>query len=499
MPRYSVRVNQQELNKFPEGIILPDKPGVYLMKDIKGNIIYVGKATSLKNRVKSYFHDSSFTSAKISAIASNTSKIDYLITSSELEALMLESSLIKKYKPKYNVMYKDDKTYPFFKLTINENFPRLIITRKILSDNALYFGPYVAGSLKKMLRIIHKFYSICDLTVPITPKLKKPCFKEQLKLCAGVCIGKTNKSEYTKIVENVKEFLNGKQKELIEEIKENMLRASRNLEYESAASYRDQFEIMRLLYSQSESKIKFSKKVKEESKEKFLQVGLVDLKRRLNLKKLPQIIEAFDISNFKGEYPTGSLVVFKDGHPLKNEYRHFKIKGVKGIDDFAMLAEIVERRYNRLLEENKEMPDLILIDGGKGQLSKVEEVLEKLGIEVDLASLAKREEEIFIPGPAGHNAIRLSMDSASLHILQYIRDEAHRFAIKHHRLLLRKKIKESVLDEIHGIGEVRKREILKYFGSIEKLKSAGKEDIMLVSKMTRDLASKIYEFLKCKK
>ena len=482
---------QEEIAKFP------DKPGVYMMRDINGKIIYVGKAISLKNRVKSYFQELANTSSKVSAIASNTARIDYFTTSSELEALVLESNLIKKYKPKYNVMYKDDKIYPFLKLTVNEEFPRLIVTRKILSDNALYFGPYVVGSVKKMLKVVNKYYPICNLQVPVNGKIKRPCLKEQMKLCSGICVGRISKEEYRKIVEEVKEFLNGKQMELIKELKEKMFDASKNIEYETAAKYRDQIEIVELLAEHAGNKSRLSKEAREGWREKHLQAGLLDLKRKLDLRKIPVVIEAFDISNFHGKEPTGSLVVFRDGHPLKSGYRHFKVKEVKGIDDVAMLSEIVRRRYTRILEENREIPDLILIDGGKGQLSKVTEVINGLDINTDIAALAKREEEVFIPDKM--EAIRLPKDSASLHILQYIRDEAHRFAVKHHRLLSRKKVKESMLDEIHGIGEIRKKEILRHFGSIEKLKSAVEEDIMKVPKMTKPLASKIYGFLKCRK
>lgn len=472
---------------------LPQKPGVYLMKNKEGVIIYVGKASSLRDRVKSYFHESAKYSSKVNALVSNIANIDYIITKSELDALIMESGLIKKYRPKYNVMYKDDKAYPFLKLTVQENFPRLYITRRILPDGAKYFGPYVIGSVRNMLKTLYKLYPLRDCSLAMDKSAKRACIKEQMKMCAAPCIGKITKEKYNNLVEKVIGFLEGKQYEQLNLLTKKMKKASANLEYEEAAKFRDLIEVVKLLISQSEHKVSLSKFAKEERRKQLLIQAADELRKSLNLDKVPEYIEAFDISNLSGSESVGSSAVFKFGEPEKSEYRRYKIKTVKGINDVAMMAEIVRRRYAKITGENQILPDLILIDGGKGQLEKARAELEKLNLEkLPVAALAKKNEEIFLPGKI--NPVILPKDSAALHLLQHIRDEAHRFALSYHKKLRAKTMKISCLNSISFIGEKRKKMLLQYFGSIAALKGASVENIKKVPGFSLKLAVEIYNY-----
>ena len=446
---------------------LPNKPGVYLFKDKEGNIIYVGKSASLKDRVKSYFSDTGKYDLKVSTMVSQIKDFTYITTPNEISALILESKLIKKYKPKYNVLFKDDKTYPYIKVHTNEEFPHISITRRILSNDAIYFGPYVMGSVKEMIKIIQKQFKIRDCSLSLEKKLERGCLKEQTNSCSAPCTGKISKEEYKKIVEEVIEFLKGKQKSLINKLEEKMKKASDSLQFEEAALYRDQKNLVELIQLHNEKNIKLSTLAKEESKLTEIKKAETNLKNILNLHKEPKIIEGIDISNISGEKSTGSVVRFKEGIPDKSGYRKFKIKGVYKIDDTEMIKEVVERRYNQALEE-KTLPDLILIDGGKAQLNAAASILKKLNLNIPVISLAKKNEEVFILEKK--DPIKLPKDSPSLHLLQYIRDEAHRFAIKYHKTLRDKEIKKSILDEIKGIGEKRKILILKNIKDINNIK-----------------------------
>ena len=397
---------------------LPNTPGVYLFKDAEGNIIYVGKAKSLKKRVSSYFNRA--LDAKTQIMVSKIADLEYRLCRTESLALLLEAGLIQQYMPKYNISLPDDKSFPFIKIT-SEDFPRICVTRKKEDDGAHYIGPYTSAQLlREALVIIRRQfpYRSCK-TLP-----KKACMFYRIGLSPAPCIGKISKDEYAKIIEKILLLLEGKTDALIEELTEDMNTKAMNREFEVAAEIRDK---IAALSSISANRIGFDSQIEEE--------GLRDM---LGLKKPPQRIEAFDISNIHGKEACGSMVSFYKGLPDKNNYRRFRIRTVSGIDDYAMLREVVHRRYRRVLEEKLTQPDFILIDGGKAHLLVAKRELDQLGIDIPLASIAKEEENIYsstIHGPLHFNA-----DTPALNLIRRIRDEAHRFAVAYHHVLRRKKI-----------------------------------------------------------
>ena len=402
---------------------LPLTSGVYLMKDTSRKVLYVGKAVSLRKRVQSYFREaapargrSSRTLSKTDWLVSEIQDIDYISTHSEAEALILEASLIKQYKPKYNVELRDDKSYPLIEIT-GEEFPRISVARpRIKKKNAKYYGPYVNAKLiREALTIIRKIFHFrtCD------PFPHKECLDYHIGLCDAPCIRNISKEEYAKNIRHVCLILEGKKDELYNNLKKEMEELVRAQRFEEAAKIRDQIRAIGSLYSGTKD-INYYKEAEQ-------------LERLLGLPKRPERIEAFDISNIMGHQAVGSLVSFLNGKPDKNNYRRFRIKTVEGIDDFKMIAEIVRRRYQRLKKEGLLYPDLIVIDGGKGQLAAAVEELEKIGADIPIISLAKQQEEIFLPKKK--NPVKLPLDSLGLQLLQRIRDEAHRFAISYHRLL----------------------------------------------------------------
>ncbi|MDP8212212.1 MAG: excinuclease ABC subunit UvrC [Candidatus Zapsychrus exili] len=411
---------------------LPLTSGVYFMKNKAGKIIYIGKASVLRRRVQSYFVGSAgrglsprgtVPSTKTDKLVLNISDIDYIETASEAEALILEASLIKKHKPRYNIDLKDDKSYPYIVVT-KDAFPRISIERpRIKKKTARYFGPYVNAKLiRQALSIIRKIFLFrtCD------PFPKKECLDYHIELCDGPCIGKVSKSYYKKSIRNVCFILDGKKDTLYRNLRKDMEEASLKQKFEKAALARDQLRAISALYSGTKD-INYYKQAEQ-------------LKRILNLPRNPERIEAFDISNIYGNQSVGSCAVFLNGKPDKKNYRRFKIKSVVGIDDFSMIAEIVRRRYSRLKKEGKAFPDLIVVDGGKGQLSAAVRELKLLRVNIPIISLAKREEEIFAPNK--RDSIKLSSDSLGLNLLKRLRDESHRFAINYHRLLRSKEVKK---------------------------------------------------------
>lgn len=395
---------------------IPLTSGVYLMRNEKGRVVYVGKAISLRKRVNSYFRAKGHPDPKTNKLVKDVRKIDYIETESEAEALILEASLVKQFKPRYNIMLLDDKSYPFIEIT-GEEFPRITVERpKRKKANSIYYGPYVKATLlREALALIRKifYFRTCD------PFPKKECLDYHIGLCEAPCIGLISKREYAKNVRNVRMILEGKRNQLYRSLKKDMERLSSNQEYEKAAKVRDQLRAIGALYSGTKD-VNYHKEAEQ-------------LHRALKLPRLPERIEAFDISNMMGNQAVGSMVSFLNGKPDKSNYRRFRIKEVKGIDDFKMMAEIVRRRYGRLKREGQLFPDLILIDGGKGQLSAASFELLKLDVQIPIISLAKREEEIFLPKK--RNSVRLSRDSLGLKLIQRVRDEAHRFAITYHRKL----------------------------------------------------------------
>lgn len=579
--------------------LLPNQPGCYLMKDKNGTIIYVGKAKILKNRVRSYFRGSHDT--KTERLVSEIADFEYIVTGSNIEALLLEINLIKKNDPKYNIMLKDDKTYPFIKIT-NEKYPRLLITRKVLKDKATYFGPYpdvkAANETKKLL---DKLYPLRKCKV--LPN--RVCLYYHLGQCLAPCIQEIPKETYTEMVEEIKRFLNGGYQEVKQEIEEKMEQASLNLEFEKAAEFRDQINSIVTTMEQQKMtsadfvdrdvfgyavdkgwmcvQVFFVRQGKlierdvslfpfyNEPEEDFLAFigqfyqknhhfipkeilipkdsdaksvealvtanvlqpkrgqkkelvelanknAAVSLSEKFSLiekkeertygavKKLgdamniplPSRIEAFDNSNTMGVDPVSAMVVFLDGQPARNEYRKYKIKTVVGPDDYASMREVIYRRYARVLKEDLPLPDLVVIDGGKGQVDAAREVLEnQLGLDIPIAGLAKdnkhRTSELLF-GPE-LQTIPLKRNSQEFFLLQRIQDEVHRFAITFHRQLRNKNSFASKLDGIDGLGPTRKKNLLKAFKSMKNIQEASIEELKAIG-LPKNVAENVYEKFK---
>lgn len=395
---------------------IPLTTGVYLLKDADGKVIYVGKAVSLRKRVRSYFRKSRGGRSKTDLLVSEIAAIDCIETASEAGALILEAGLIKKYNPKYNVELRDDKSYPLIEIT-GEPFARISLGRpRVRKKGAGYYGPYVNPRLiREALTIIRKIFPFrtCD------PFPAKACLDYHIGLCDAPCVGKISKREYARNIRNVRLILEGKKDTLYRRLKKEMESLAAAHEFEKAARVRDQLRAIGALYSGTKD-INYYKEAEQ-------------LQRALGLPRLPERIETFDISNIMGRQAAGSMVSFLGGKPDKQNYRRFRIKEVKGIDDFKMMEEVVRRRYRRLRNEGLVFPDLIVIDGGKGQLSAALGALSSLGVDIPVVSLAKREEEVFLPGK--RDALRLPPRSLGLQLLQRMRDEAHRFAISYHKKL----------------------------------------------------------------
>jgi len=456
---------------------LPDRPGVYLMKDVQGSIIYIGKAASLKKRVSSHFRKSGQT-AKQTVMLSKIKDIDILMTSSEAEALILEAGLIKEYKPKYNVAIKDDKAYPMLKLTVKEHFPRLLICRRKKNDGAIYFGPYTsAGLLRKAMALVRVLFPlrICK----VMPK--STCLHYHLQQCLGPCAGKIDAAGYKKIVDNLCLFLKGQKKTLIKIISQQMKEATQREDYEQAANLRDQ---MSSLSTLGTAPIQPFDRIN----------ALEQLKQILRLKRLPSLIEGYDISNIYGSEAVGSLVRFKQAHPVKSEYRRFKIKTVEGIDDYAMLREVIKRRYTGSLTKTLKYPDLILIDGGKAHRQVVAEQLRRLHIHIPVISIAKQFEYIYVEWKS--EPLVLSQRCLALMLLIRVRDQAHRFAISYHRSLRKKRTLSSELDQIPGVGRKRKQFLLRSINNISNLKQFTLDKLKKIKGIDEKTAKNIVEHWK---
>lgn len=421
---------------------IPHLPGVYIIRDRFRNIIYIGKAKDLNNRVKSYFTDSSDLSFKISNIKMLAHKIDFVICDSEREALILERELIKKEQPFFNVMWKDSKSYPYIKIT-NEDFPRIFLTRKKLDDKAYYFGPYPKVEIvRKLLENLDKIklfnlrkckYSF-DRKNPLDRKKMEKCIYYHTYQCPAPCDTlRISYKEYRKLVKIAVDFLKGKYTKLKKQFEKEMKKYSDSMEYEKAMMYRDFIKSIEHIYE----RVSFNQLTVDEIKRKLDTTSiLLKLKNVLNLKRIPYHIEAFDVSNLFNKYSVATSVCFINGKKNTSHYRYFKMRFVpdkKGGNDFAMIYEAVKRRLNQILNSGENIPDLILIDGGKGQLAMAEKVLKELKIKTDLISLAKENEEIYIPGKS--KPVVLDKSSDELLYLIRIRDEVHRFSVSYHRKL----------------------------------------------------------------
>ncbi len=582
--------------------VVPQKPGVYLMKDNRGQVIYVGKAAKLANRVGSYFQLSARHSPRTSAMVELIVDFDIVITDTELEALVLECVLIKKYRPKYNVLLKDDKGYPYLRLTLSEEYPRLLIARRIgRLDKDLYFGPYAhGGSLRQTLYFIHDLFPLRHC-VKMNPRQGRPCLNFQLHRCAAPCCKMVSREEYMELVTGVKLFLEGKNQDLVRLLKLRMDQAAADLRYEQAARIRDQIssindvlERQKIVCAGSERdgdflamsrrgslacfQIFFVRhgmlighkhlileqvgdqtdqdliadfigqfyadkqlipahiylpdtpagqdvleswlaqkrqgrvemnipqrgekynliEMARQNAEQYLQTHLTlfgqadnlaqQVKDVLGLPEAPRRIEAFDISNIQGAQAVGSMVVWEDNGLRKSEYRRFRINTVDRVDDYAMLAEILRRRYSR-----EARPGLILVDGGQGQLNTGLQVLQELNLAIPMVGLAKQEEEIYLPGAP--EPLKLPRDSEVLRLLQRLRDEAHRFAVTYHRKLRKANIRHSALSEIPGVGRLRQQALLSHFGSLQGVREASLEDLCRLDFLNHKVANDIYRFL----
>lgn len=598
---------------------LPDKPGVYLMHDAAGEVIYVGKASSLKNRVRSYFRGQKSQPVKTQSLVKNIHDFEYIVTDTEVEALILEFNLIKKHDPKYNVMFRDDKSYPYLKVTLNEEYPRLEITRNMHKDGARYFGPYTSvGALNETVRLLRKLFPLRTCKQAAFEQRKRACLNAHIKRCPGPCVGDISREKYLEMVREVLLFMEGKQEALLSKLNQRMLEYSENLDFEKAARIRDQInaiqavlekqkiesvggedqdviamargsdevciqvfyvrqgklmgrdhfflertdslsreEVMAAFLQQYYSraaeipgvvlladevegkqlieewltqvkgskvtlhipkrgtKLKLAEMVaanalvelqehEEDARKKSmsLQEALLELQEHLDLQGLPLRIECYDISNISGTDSVGSMVVFENGSPKPADYRRFKIKTVSGPDDFASLQEVLGRRFKVKQGDGAgpqdgsftRLPDLVIIDGGKGQLGAAREVMHRLGVsDIPTFGLAKQQEELFAEGR--QEPISLPRNSQSLYLIQRLRDEAHRFAISYHRGLREKKLRASILDQVPGIGPKRKRALLREFGSVHKIRQATLEQLCQVEGMNITSAKKLQDFL----
>lgn len=606
---------------------LPDKPGVYLMKNSLGEVIYVGKAKVLKNRVKSYFQKSKNHSEKLKVMVKNIAEFEYIVTDSEMEALILECNLIKKYNPKYNILLKDDKFYPFIKITVNDDYPRVFVTRRFAKDGSKYFGPYTNGSaVYETLDLIYKIFPLrnCKLVIKENGEKVRPCLNYHIKKCLGPCGGHISKEEYGKMINDIIDILSGKETYITKMLKSDMEKAAEELEFEKAASLRDKilsinaiaekqkifktmegdedfinieqdekdsciqvffsrdgkvigrehfifentanegigeiiedfigsfyggtakipkaiyvpqidnFDLMEeyltikrgskvwIKVPQKGQKKEMLEMVKnnaritlEKFKDKYLKdkeinrISLLELQDLLELEECPQRIEAYDISNIQGVDSVGTMIVFEEGRAKNSDYRRFKIKTVKGANDYDSMREILTRRFNHGLDEIKAIqqrdlklsagkfstfPDLIMMDGGKGQVNVALEVLQSLNIDIPVCGLVKDDKHQTRGIIYNNNELIINKGSNLMQLIRRIQDEVHRFAITYHRSLRDKRTLHSVLDDIPYVGEKRRRALLMKFGSVDNIKKASMQELLETQSIDKKSAESIYNY-----
>jgi len=485
-------------NKLSE---LPHRPGVYLMKDRFGTVVYVGKARDLRKRVSQYFHPSRRMGwdLKLNALVEAIHSFDVHVVRSEAESVLLEGKLIKEFQPRYNVSFRDDKRFLLLKVNLNDPIPRFTLTRLKQEDGARYFGPFAnSGALRNTLLLIRRQFNLRGCR-PLTPNDQdyKHCLYGHLKFCTAPCIGNVTRDQYLQQVLAACNFLDGQCEEFQTQLEAEMKKAADAQDYEKAASFRDALADLR---HTTQKTSKFQRLPYTLPVATNPERDMEELAQALNLSAPPERIEGFDISNISGTFAVASMVSFRNGKPDRANYRRFKMKTVTGQDDFACMAETVRRRYARLLKEataGNSLPDLILIDGGKGQLNAACAELAKLGLsDVPILGLAKEYEEIYRPGES--EPLRLSHDSGALKLLQRVRDESHRFANTYNAQLRLKKISESILDEFPGIGHQRKAALLKKFGSVQRLRLATVEQIAEVPGFGGKAAAELKTFLEAR-
>lgn len=401
---------------------LPSRPGAYLFKDKNGVVLYVGKAKSLRKRVSSYFTKKA--DLKTGIMLGRLHDIDYVVTASELDALILEDELVKKYKPRYNVSLRDDKAYPFLKLTVNEKWPRLFLVRRKEQDKALYFGRYQGGMVREVLRLVKKLFPIRWCRESPLRLRQQPCLYYRIGSCSGPCVHKISREDYMALVSGIISLLEGRMDEAVDRLREEMEKGARDHDFERAAYLRDRILVLQKM-------MEGKNLAKAPAPRRLLEVE--ELKAKLKLSKKPMRIEAFDISNIQGANIVGSLVTFYGGLPLKNDYRRFRVRSVeKKPNDVAAIREVVKRRYSGSLARKLPLPDLVMVDGGIAQVNAGKKALQEAGKgSLPVIGLAKKHEELYLPGKP--SPLSLPRTSAGLKLLQRIRDEAHRFAVTYHR------------------------------------------------------------------
>lgn len=414
-------------------------PGVYLMKDAQGRVIYVGKAVSLRSRASSYFTKAAEVERRTADLIPEIADIDFIETESEVDALLMEARLIKDIQPRFNALLKDDKTFPYLQITTSDDFPRIEFTRQPLSSGVKLYGPFTnAGKLRGTIAVLQKIFRFRTCTLDIEENDERwrwfrPCLLASINQCTAPCNLRVSKEDYREDIRRLRLFLDGGKASLLKEMNESMSQASREMKFEKAARIRDEISALNSLSQRGDLESHAQPEVFYIDPQK----GLAGLKKVLKLAEIPRRIEGIDIAHLQGNETVASLVQFIDGLPFKPGYKRFRIQSVEGVDDFASMREVVTRRFRRLSQEGESFPDLLLIDGGKGQLNAVMETFRILDIvPPTTVSLAKKDEEIYVPGKA--EPLRLSRHSFGLRLLQYVRDEAHRFAQHYHHMLRRK-------------------------------------------------------------
>lgn len=473
---------------------VPSKPGVYIFRDRFGTVIYVGKAANLRRRVSQYFQPSRETraDAKLRSMINSIETWECIPVHSEDESLILESRLIKEYAPRYNVLLRDDKRHFLIRIDMAEKFPRLRLARLRKDDSSLYFGPFPkGGALKQTVEFLTHHFGLrsCKPACPDESD-KAHCMAAIVRDCCKPCVGAVTEEEYMEKVRALVSVLEGSVKPVTELLREKMMDSASKRSFEKAALYRDIANNIESLYGAKTRTFANASIPSAPGTE-----AVSDLKNALKLKTDPSHIIAFDISNISGTLAVASMVSFKDGRPDKASYKRFRIKTVVGANDFAMMSEAVQRHFSRLIDEKRQLPDILLVDGGKGQLSSAIDALVKVRCPAfPVIGLAKKNEEIFIPGSS--DPVVLDRGRPALKLLQAIRDEAHRFAITYHRALRLRRIQDSILDEIQGIGENRKKALLSEFGSVHRLRNATPEEIARrVSGIGLEFAKTICDYL----
>jgi excinuclease ABC subunit C len=470
---------------------LPHRPGVYLFKDRLNRVIYVGKARDLRKRVSQYFHPSrgSRSDRKTRALVETIRDLEVHEVRSEPESIILEGKLIKEYRPRYNISFRDDKRFLLVKVNMNDPYPRFQTVRIKKDDGARYFGPFAhSGALRSTLEMMEKHYHLrsCRPRVP-GEKDFRHCHDDVIRNCSAPCMGRISREDYQANVEKACRFLAGQETELLEKIRLEMKKAAERKHYEKAAALRD---VIDQIKKTTRKQRRF---VRDTPDLRLPEEDVGELQAVLELAHQPRHIECFDISNISTMHKVASMVVFRNGKANRYRHRRYRIKSVEGQNDFASMAEVIHRRYARVLKERSAMPDLIVVDGGKGQLNAALKELKALELEDQpIVGLAKKNEEIFLPGR--QDPIVLPRTSGALRLLQRVRDEAHRVANGYHQLMMKRRISESVLDEIPGISSRKKQALLSHFGTIEKIRLASVEELTSVVGVGPKLAQSVHEY-----